>query len=265
MNIEKMSYVDFVSLIKEENRPPGGKKTIREILKSSFMNNRSKILEVGCTNGFTTLEIARLLKCKTWGIDIHEPSVKNAKARVKSEKSKFKVGNAENIPFKSNFFDMVIASNATSFMKDKGKAIKEYFRVAKPWGFVATCPMYYIKKPSSRLSKDVANVLGFPIEIKTKKEWISVFKESGFEIYFSKEYTFNFQSKENIEKLVNITMEKPHIAKLPETTKDKIETRWRHTLSIFNKNLAHVGYSIILLRKRSEEEEFELFTSSRTN
>jgi ubiquinone/menaquinone biosynthesis C-methylase UbiE len=125
MNIEKMSYIDFISLIKEENRPPGGKKTIREFIKNSFVNKNSKILEVGCTNGFTSLEVARLLGCKVWGIDLHKPSIDNAKSRVKSEKVTFMVADALSLPFKSNFFDMVICSNATSFIKEKEKAIKK--------------------------------------------------------------------------------------------------------------------------------------------
>ena len=55
--INKMSYTDFISLIQEENRPSGGKKTIREIALNSFINNESKVLEIGCTNGFSSIEI----------------------------------------------------------------------------------------------------------------------------------------------------------------------------------------------------------------
>jgi ubiquinone/menaquinone biosynthesis C-methylase UbiE len=260
-NIEKMSYIDFISVIKEENRPPGGKKTIREFLRNSFMNKGSKILEVGCTNGFTSLEVARLLDCKVWGIDVHKKSVENAKSRIKEEKVKFLVGDAENLPFKSNFFDMVISSNATSFMNNKNKAIQEYFRVIKPWGFLATCPMYYTKKPSKGLLKKVSKILGFDIEIKTKEHWVSTFKESGFEIYFVKDYLFEFQSEKKINNLVKEILNKPSLLKLSDELKYRIKTRWKKTLSIFNKNLFHMGYSVILLRKRDEKEETELFTS----
>jgi len=261
MKIDELSYTDFVSLIKEENRPPGGKKTIREFLKNSFMDKNSKILEVGCTNGFTSLEIARLLNCKVWGVDLHKPSIDNAKSRVKSEKVNFIVADALNLPFRDNFFNMVVCSNATSFMKEKGKAIKEYFRVTKPWGFVATCPMYYIKRPPKELVKEVSNIIGIPIDVKTKEEWISLFKKNGFEIYFMKNYLFDYSSKENINKLVQETVNKPSIGPLPKDVRENIAFRWKRTLSVFNKNLSYVGYSVILLRKREEIEETELFTS----
>ena len=51
-DLDKISYTDFVSLICEENRPSGGKFTIREIAKNSFITKDSKVLEIGCTNGF---------------------------------------------------------------------------------------------------------------------------------------------------------------------------------------------------------------------
>ena len=57
INVEKirnMNYTDFVSFLKEENRPSGGKKTIREIAMNGFVDRHSKVLEIGCTNGFSS-------------------------------------------------------------------------------------------------------------------------------------------------------------------------------------------------------------------
>jgi hypothetical protein len=48
---------------------------------------------------------------------------------------------------------------------------------------------------------------------------------------------------------------------LPNPVQEKVVSRWKSTLSIFNDNLSYMGYSIILLRKRDEVEETELFTS----
>ena len=261
MEIKNLLYTDFISLIREENRPPGGKKTIREFLINSFINQRAKVLEVGCTNGFTSLEVARLLNCQVYGIDINQNSLENAKRRVNGEKVRFIQGNAYNIPFKDNYFDLVICSNATSFMKEKDKAIKEYFRVTKPWGFVAACPMYYLEEPPKEIATKVSKILESPINIRTKEEWISLFKKTDFEIYLIKDYIFDHQRPEMIENLVKETLNKPHIINMPKHTKKEIASRWKNTLSVFNDNLSYVGYSIILLRKRKEPEETELFTS----
>ena len=129
--IIKLSYTDFISLIKEENRPSGGKKTIREIAINSFINENSNVLEIGCTNGFSSLEINKITKCNVIGIDINKHSVENANEKIKlnfldENKIKFEYGNAEDLSnFKDNTFDLIICGNAISFINDKGKAFNE--------------------------------------------------------------------------------------------------------------------------------------------
>lgn len=261
MEINKISYTDFISLIREENRPPGGKKTVREFLLNSFTNQKSKVLEVGCTNGFTTLEIARTIGCKTYGIDINKKSLKNAQQRVKNERASFLFGSAYNIPFRSNKFDLVVCSNATSFMDNKKKAISEYKRVVKPWGFVAISPMYYIKTPPREIVAEVSKIIGSEISIKTKNEWLELFREEGFEIYYIRDYRFNKKTKEDIINYVKKSLNKPHLNILPKEIQNEIKDRWIQTMGVFSENLEHVGYSTILLRKRGEIEEVELFDS----
>lgn len=258
-DIKEMSYADFVSLIREENRPPGGKKTIREILKNSFVDSASKILEVGCTNGFTSLEVTRTIGCEVIGVDINENSLRNAQERVNRERVSFMKGSAYDLPFEDESFDLVICGNATSFMDKKDKAISEYFRVVRDWGFVALTPMYYIREPSIELMNSVSDIIGTQIDVTRKSGWISLLEESGFEIYYSKDYAFKRKSDFEIEGYVNSFLDKPFLRRLSEEVKLDIGKRWMETMKIFNENLAHVGYSIILLRKRSESEEKELF------
>lgn len=260
-DIEEMPYTNFISLIQEENRPPGGKKTIREFLLNSFVNIKSKVLEVGCTNGFTTLEVARILGCKTYGVDINNASLSNAISRITKEKAKFIYGSAYQIPFKNNFFDLVICSNATSFMNNKKKAISEYKRVVRPWGFIAVSPMYYLKIPPKNIVDKVSRIIGTTIDIKSKKDWLKIFEQSGLEIYYSKDYKFNFKSKKEIKKYIHDSLNKRQVKELPKNIFTSIKLRWEDTINLFNKNLSYVGYSVILLRKRLEPEETELFTT----
>lgn len=258
-DIDEMNYTEFVSLIKEENRPPGGKMTIREILKNSFINSKSKVLEVGCTNGFTSLEIARVIGCEVFGVDINENSLKNAKARINGEKVKFLNASSYQLPFKNESFDLVMCGNATSFMKEKNKAIQEYFRVVKDWGIVALTPMYYIEKPTKEIIDKVSEIIGTQINVTTKEKWFSLLKKDNFEVYYSKDYKFQKKDKEEIKEYSRLFINKPHLQKLNETVKIKIQEKLENIMDTFNENLSHVGYSIILLRKRKEEEEQELF------
>ena len=254
-----MNYTDFISLINEENRPPGGKKTIREIMINSFIDRKSKVLEVGCTNGFTTLEIARTMGCKTYGIDINKNSLKNARSRLSKERANFSYGDAYNIPFKDNSFDLVVCNNATSFMEDKKKAISEYIRVLKPWGFIAITPMYYLKNPSKKIVGEVSNIIGTKINIRKKEEWIDLISKTDLEIYYTSDYEFKKKTEHDLERFVSESLDKENLRKLSKETFDKIKERWFYMMNVFNENLGHMGYSVILLRKRNELEEPELF------
>lgn len=264
-DIKNMSYTDFISLLKEENRPPGGKRTIREIMINSFISNNSKVLEVGCTNGFTSLEITRTRGCKVIGVDINKNSLANAKERVKNENVSFINATAYKLPFKNKSFDLVICGNATSFMNNKNKAIKEYLRVTKDWGFIALTPMYYIKKPPIKLVRKVSNIIGSKIKIMTKNQWMKLIKKEWFEIYYTKDYKFGKKSDKQIRKYINLFLNKPHIKSLKEDVKKEISRKWLEIIKIFSKNLTYVGYTIVLLRKRTEVEEKELFNNIKEN
>jgi len=104
--VKNMSYVDFVSLLNETNRPPGGKKTIRTVVQNSFLNRDSSVLEIGCNTGFSSIEIAAIVKCNVTGIDVNEISVKvaneNASTHLVSDKVNFQNGNVESLELNSS-------------------------------------------------------------------------------------------------------------------------------------------------------------------
>jgi len=259
--IESMKYIDFVSFLNEENRPPGGKQTIREVMINSFINKQSKVLEVGSTNGFSSLEIGRTIGCEVFGIDISKSSVENANKRVRNKNIQFQVASAYNIPFDEGTFDLVLCGNATSFMDNKHKAIQEYIRVTKEWGFIALTPMYYLKKPESELLKKVSQVIGAEINITSKDEWISILKKMGLEIYYCKDFEFGKKSKYEISKYCESFLSKDKIINLDNDVKQAIFKKWMAIMEIFNENLSHIGFSVILLRKRGEKEESEFFNN----
>ncbi|MBP3766566.1 MAG: methyltransferase domain-containing protein [Bacilli bacterium] len=263
--IKRLSYTDFISLIKEENRPSGGKKTIREIAINSFINCDSKVLEIGCTNGFSSLEINKLTGCSAVGIDINKNSIKNANEKIKlnklsSKNIKFCYGNAEDLTkFDDNSFDLIICGNAISFIENKEKAFKEIIRVLKPNGFISLVPIWYKKKPNNKIISEVNKELGFKIKCYYENDWLN-FDKYNIELYYKKDYSFIYASDKEIIKYVNKMIDsKKHLEVYNEKEIKCIKNRWINTIRVFNKNLAQTNYSIILLRKNLIEEEPEIF------
>jgi len=256
--IKDMSYTDFIGLINQENRPPGGKFDINKILSKTFIDRKSNVLEIGCSNGFTSLEIARLVECNIWAIDINKNLIENAKKRIKKEKVKFIEASAYNIPFKKSMFDLVVCGNATSFMEDKDRAIKEYIRVVKPWRFIAMSPMYYIKNPPKKFIHKISNVLKVKIDMRSLEDWLNLIKKNNLEIYYLRNFDFQPKNNKALKEYVKQCLDKPYLKKLPKQIYMEIEKRWINISKLFNKNARYLGYSIILLRKREEREESEL-------
>ena len=262
--IMKLSYTDFVSLIQEENRPSGGKFTIREIAKNALVNENFKVLEIGCTNGFSSLELNRLTNCKIIGIDINKNSVANANKRIKEYKLdgnriKFEYGNAEKLQFNDEEFDLIICGNAMSFVHDKNKSIKELKRVLKPNGFISIVPIWYKENPNKEIISKVNNELGFEITCTYENDW-NKYDKWELELYYKKNYSFIKRSKKDIEEYVtNLIRSKAQLKIYDDEAKKIIIKRWIRTMEVFNDNLSMTNFSIILLRKTPVQEEEELF------
>lgn len=78
-NIREMSYTDFVGFVNQWNVLPGAHTTLSEWAVHSRMDSRSRVLEVACTTGYSSRELARITGCSGVGIDISAPSVAMAK------------------------------------------------------------------------------------------------------------------------------------------------------------------------------------------
>lgn len=103
----------------------------------NYLNPKKKecILDVACGNGSLTIKIAST-GCNMFGMDISEKAITEAKilATEFGLQINFDVGNAENLPYPTNFFDKVISSCALEHFDNDVEALKEISRVLKPKG-----------------------------------------------------------------------------------------------------------------------------------
>ncbi|HYO84232.1 MAG TPA: methyltransferase domain-containing protein [Bryobacteraceae bacterium] len=86
----------------------------------------TRVLDVGCGPGSTTLAVARILgpagRCT--GVDISEPMIAAARARAEQESSpaEFVCANAAVHAFKPESFDMIISRFGVMFFEDSARA-----------------------------------------------------------------------------------------------------------------------------------------------
>ena len=107
-----------------------------------------RILDVGCGTGYFT----RLLceggeNVTVTGLDLEEPLIEYAReyARKQSLNIEFMVGNALDLPFEDNSFDLVTSHTFLPVVPDPAGAMSEMIRVCKNGGTVASVtPMSFM-------------------------------------------------------------------------------------------------------------------------
>ena len=121
--------------IHSEHEKEAWKSLLRQALGTE--NEKLDILDVGCGTGVISLLLAELEHSVT-GIDLSEGMLEKAKekARIFNLPVEFKNGDAENLPFEDEAFDVVTNRHLLWALPNPEKAISEWKRVLKPGGKV---------------------------------------------------------------------------------------------------------------------------------
>tara|TARA_B110001452_G_C15165873_1_gene405371 strand:- start:29 stop:691 length:663 start_codon:yes stop_codon:yes gene_type:complete len=155
-------------------------KLLPKIIKKYKLNNKSRVLDLGCKKGFLLKDLNILLPgIKSYGIENHRYALKNA---VKC-KSKLILSEYTKLPFKDKSLDFVIAFNSL-YMQNLGdviKSLKEIERVSKK---------SYIILASGENDEERNKFYKWTLigtSILLKREWKQLFKKIKFkgDYYFS--------------------------------------------------------------------------------
>ena len=112
----------------------------RDIAVTALGDIRGKrCLDIGCGNGIYTLLIS-YLGAEASGQDLSEQAIDRARELLKitSQKAEFKIGDAVNLQFPSNYFDTVFSADFFEHIsiEQKRKVLQEIYRVLVPGGYL---------------------------------------------------------------------------------------------------------------------------------
>ncbi|MGI6484214.1 MAG: class I SAM-dependent methyltransferase [Candidatus Dojkabacteria bacterium] len=95
----------------------------------------SKILDIGCAEGFTIKELFDIFgkKYEYTGVDLSETRIEKAK-ELKLPNTEFIVSTGEDMPLKNNTFDCVLSSQVLEHVEDENAFLSEINRVLKLGG-----------------------------------------------------------------------------------------------------------------------------------
>ena len=114
------------------------KSVAEDFINHYKLKEDAKILDIGCAKGYLLDEFGKKLKRSTLcGLDISHYAITNHNKYIKKNLC---IGNASNLPYKDNFFDLTISINSLHnilTLEELKQAFKEIKRVSKKNIFIS--------------------------------------------------------------------------------------------------------------------------------
>jgi ubiquinone/menaquinone biosynthesis C-methylase UbiE len=159
----------------------GGRRATDEMARLCGIGKGSYVLDVGCGTGKTACYLGETIGCRVVGVDLYEGMVKKSKERAERKglagRVKFRVADAQKLPFRDNTFDAVICESVTAFLKDKQQGINEYVRVAKKGGYAGINEVVWIGEPDRKVKEYMARTTG--ADFLKPEGWQKLLKAAG--------------------------------------------------------------------------------------
>ena len=155
--------------------PGRWEKVAKKMIDYYKLNSNSKILDIGCGKGYLLYEFTKLIPgVKIFGLDLSNYAIKNSKKEVSDFIS---LGNATDLPYENNFFDLVISINTLHCLNsyELDNALREMERVSKS--------NKYLCVESYRNEKEKVNLLYWQVTCEAfnnPESWKWWFKSTGY-------------------------------------------------------------------------------------
>jgi SAM-dependent methyltransferase len=169
----------------------GGLQATRRLLELCQVKKSHQVLVVGSGNGVSAIRIQEFTDRRVTGIDRSRDMVERAREK-QNPHVEFKVGDAENLNFPDENFDVVLSESVTGFT-DKARSLSEYYRVLKTGGYIGLNEVTWLLNPSSEIEDYYQKVMG--VNPETKEGWVSLLDKAGFSDVESSVHTINYRQQ----------------------------------------------------------------------
>ena len=174
------AYLDLLAYFGIGGAHPGGFALTQSILEDENILPTGSVLDIGCGTGQTAAYIAKKFDCNVTGIDNHPIMIEKARERLISNENKLKIrkGDAQNLDFVDDSFDLIIAESVIVFT-DITKTLNELSRVLKSEGKLILIEMTAEQCLSEELQERICSLYGI-YTILNEAEWIAHLQQAGF-------------------------------------------------------------------------------------
>ncbi len=153
------------------------------------------VLDVCSALGAPARHIAKKYRVKVTGLDFTKTMLEKAIQRTKDagldNLITFVEGNAMDMPFKKDTFDIVWGQDAWCYVTDKYLLARECFRVLKPGGKLGFTDWIITGEVEEDLLAKLYESMSFP-HMETFQGWQEALKKAGFKILDAKDQTEDY-------------------------------------------------------------------------
>ncbi len=207
--IRKLSYTDFVGFVNQWNVLPGSYSTLSKWANYSRMNKNSRLLEVACSTGFSSRELATLTGCSGEGFDLSEKSIEMANYNKKHYAPRinflYKVANGYHYKPNSKFTHIAVGASL-KFFPDPEKMIAKCINMFESGGYILASPFYVVRTIPKNLIKRAQKVFGITPTNISYKEIMQLYNK--FEIIYEDRNELVPETKDEIEYYCKSTIDR---------------------------------------------------------
>lgn len=224
-------------------------KDLQTLVSLANLTGTEELLDIATGGGHTANAFASLVE-KATALDITQEMLEAAEKFIKGnghENVEFVIGDAEQIPFQNESFDIVTCRIAPHHFPNVGKFIEESYRVLKPAGqFLLDDNVVPEQEEFDEFYNAIEKMRDYShFRAWKKTEWLRMIELTGFEVteWHRFEKTFKFESwcsRMNLSSLEKEALAE-YILKASQDIKDKFRIE-----SEGSKVVSFVGEAIVL-------------------
>lgn len=185
--IEKCDIFDFMAkYVGLSVLHPGGFRATEKLADECRIDKQTRVLDIACGKGTSAVFLAHKYGCRVEGLDISADLIKQAKdfaeRKGASGTVNFRVGDALDLPYSEDEFDVAVSQAMLILVSDKRKAVQEAKRVLRPGGRAGWLELSWKNQPTKKFLDAVSNeICAYCMtNVITYEDWEKLFRDAGF-------------------------------------------------------------------------------------
>ena len=191
----ELSYFDLQAYI-GTTKHMGGFETTQTLIDLCHVGEDTRVLDVGCGVGATACYLARTYGCRVVGVDLRPSMVALSEERALregvEERVQFRVADAQDLPFGSAQFDVVLCESVATFVEDKSQLARELARVTRPGGYIGLNEEIWLQSPPpADLVAFARRTWDIEHDLPTAEGWVAILEGAGLREVTAQTYRFD--------------------------------------------------------------------------